>query len=103
MGATSSLQRFGVSVRATEARKQRRAFLHYEGYAITLQICTTTKGQLYRLYADFESIKVALKLGFKSNNTTSAWTSDPKVAVKYIKFADDKTAAHIIQNLLTSN
>ena len=101
MGSTASLQRFGVSAGLAKERK-RRKYTHPHPWPITLQLRETKYGTVYRLYAPECDIRVARSFGFTGNQATCAQTTDPRVAQKYIKFADDKTAAHVIAGLLTS-
>lgn len=101
MGATFFIQKFGIN--ATLANNhRRRKFSMSQSWPITLQLCETKNGPVYRLYAPECDIRVARSLGFTSNRASYAQTADPKIAQKFIKFADDKTAAHIITSLLTS-
>ena len=101
MGSTASLQRFGVSAGRAKERK-RRKFNVPHSWPITLQLREIKDGTVYRLYAPECDIRVAHSFGFTGNHASSAQTNDPKIAQKFIKFADDKTAAHIITGLLTS-
>ena len=101
MGATSSIQKFGVKAKPANDRR-RRKFTVPPSWPITLQLRETQTGFVYRLFAPECDIRVARSFGFTGNYATCAQTTDPRVAQKYIKFADDKTAAHIITGLLTS-
>ena len=101
MGATSSIQKFGVKAKPANDRR-RRKFVVPHSWPITLQLRETQTGFVYRLFAPECDIRVARELGFTGLQHTSAQTTDPKIAQKFIKFADDKTAAHIITSLLTS-
>ena len=101
MGATSSIHKFGVSAKVANDRR-RRKFVVPQSWPITLQLRETKDGTVYRLYAPECDIRVAHSFGFTGNHASCAQTTDPKIAQKFIKFADDKTAAHIITSLLTS-
>lgn len=101
MGSTSSIQKFGVSAKPANDRR-RRKFNVPHSWPITLQLRETKDGTVYRLYAPECDIRVAHSFGFTGNHASCAQTNDPKIAQKFIKFADDKTAAHIITGLLTS-
>ena len=101
MGSTSSIQKFGVSAGLAREQK-RRKYTHPHSWPITLQLRETKDGTVYRLYAPECDIRVAHSFGFTGNHASCAQTNDPKIAQKFIKFADDKTAAHIITSLLTS-
>ena len=101
MGATSSIQKFGVKAKPANDRR-RRKFTVPHSWPITMQVRETQTGFVYRLFAPECDIRVARSLGFTGNHTSCAQTTDPKIAQKFIKFADDKTAAHIITSLLTS-
>ena len=101
MGSTSSIQKFGVSAGPSRERK-RRKYIHPRTWPMTLQLRETKTGFVYRLFAPECDIRVARELGFTGLQHTSAQTANPVIAQKYIKYADDKTAAHIIASLLTS-
>ena len=101
MGATSSIHKFGVRAKIANDRR-RRKFNTPHSWPITLQLRETQTGFVYRLFAPECDIRVARSFGFTGNYATCAQTTDPKIAQKFIKFADDKTAAHIITSLLTS-
>ena len=101
MGATSLIHKFGVKAKPANDRR-RRKFTVPHSWPITLQLRETKDGTVYRLYAPECDIRVARSLGFTGNYVSCVQTTDPKIAQKFIKFADDKTAAHIITSLLTS-
>ena len=101
MGATSLIHKFGVSAKVANDRR-RRKFNAPHSWPITLQLRETKDGTVYRLYAPECDIRVARSFGFTGNYASYVQTTDPKIAQKFIKFADDKTAAHIITSLLTS-
>ena len=101
MGATSLIHKFGVSAKIANDRR-RHKFNVPQSWPITLQLRETKDGTVYRLYAPECDIRVARSFGFTGNYASCVQTTDPKIAQKFIKFADDKTAAHIITSLLTS-
>lgn len=101
MGVVSFIQKLGVNAKSANDRK-RRKFTVPRSWPITLQLRETKDGTVYRLYAPECDIRVAHSFGFTGNHASCAQTTDPKIAQKFIKFADDKTAAHIITSLLTS-
>lgn len=101
MGATSLIHKFGISAKPANDRR-RHKFNVPHSWPITLQLRETKDGTVYRLYAPECDIRVAHSFGFTGNHASCAQTNDPKIAQKFIKFADDKTAAHIITSLLTS-
>ena len=101
MGATSSIHKFGIRAKVANDRR-RRKFTVPHSWPITLQLRETKDGTVYRLYAPECDIRVARSFGFTGNYVSCVQTTDPKIAQKFIKFADDKTAAHIITSLLTS-
>ena len=101
MGVVSFIQKLGVNAKqVTDHRRCKLSVPH--SWPITLHMCETRDGIVYRLYAPECDIRVARELGFTGLQHTSAQTANPVTAQKYIKYADDKTAAHIIASLLTS-
>ena len=101
MGVVSFVQKLGVN--AKQVNDHRRCKFNVpHSWPITLHMCETRDGIVYRLYAPECDIRVARSFGFTGNYASCVQTTDPKIAQKFIKFADDKTAAHIITGLLTS-